>query len=498
MGTQPKWCTGTSRNKRDGRALISQGVGKGMRLPLQRRGRAEALLISPQLKRLLSYVRPHAVRMAAGIALMAFVALCEGVIALLIRPAFDFVLKPSVVGSSVPLFKNPITGQMVDLSWFFPPRIHNVWTIFAISAVAVFLGKGLAEYLGNLQIQYVGHAAVTDLRNRVFGKLIRQPVGFFQHNPTGKLISAAINDIERVRIALSEYVADLFQKGFALVVFSLVLLLTNWKMALGSAVLIPLIVWPVGKLGRKIRRSAENSQARLAELSQILQETVSGNRVVKAFGMEDFEIRKFRETSRRLLRESMRWGRAVVVTAPIMDLLAAVGIVLGVVYPADPIRTQRMTEGMFLTFVYALFSAYIPIKRIGFVYHQFQLAQGATAQVFAFLAQEEENQDEPGAQTLPPFSREIEFDNVAFAYDSPPILRGIRLKVRAGEVVAIVGLSGAGQTTLVNLLPRFHEATSGAVRIDGTDVRKVTLRSLREQMAMVSQENILFHDTVWY
>src|SRR5260370_1754106 len=228
--------------------------------------------------------------MEGGIALMAFVALCEGVIALMFRPAFDLVLNPSVAGSSVPLFKNPITGQMVDLNWFFPPRIHNVWTIFAISAVAVFLAKGLAEYLGNLQIQYVGHAAVTDLRNQVFGKLIRQPVGFFQHNPTAKLISAAINDIERVRIALSEYVADLFQKGFALVVFSLVLLLTNWKMALGSAVLIPLIVWPVGKLGSKIRRSAENSQARLAELSQILQETVSGNRVVKAFRSEERRV----------------------------------------------------------------------------------------------------------------------------------------------------------------------------------------------------------------
>src|SRR2546426_8336666 len=139
-----------------------------MRLPLQRRGRAEALLISSQLKRLLSYVGPHAVRRAAGIALMAFVALCEGVIALLIRPAFDFVLKPSVVGSSVPLFRNPITGQMVDLNWFFPPRIHNVWTIFAISAVAVLLGKGLAEYLRSLQNQYVGPAGGTGLRNPLF------------------------------------------------------------------------------------------------------------------------------------------------------------------------------------------------------------------------------------------------------------------------------------------------------------------------------------------
>src|SRR5258708_4720179 len=257
------------------------------------------------------------------------------------------------------------------------------------------------------------------------------------------------------------------------------------------------MVWPVVKVVINIRRSAVNSQARLAELSQSLQETVSGNRVVKAFGMEDFEIRKFRETSRRLVRESMRWVRAVVRTSPIMDLLGAVVIALVLLYARDQIRAQRMTEGMFLTFVYALFSAYIPIKRIGFVYQQFQMAQGATTQVFAFLAQEEENQNQPGAKTLPPFSHEIEFDNVGFAYDSAPILRSIHLKVRAGEVVAIVGLSGAGKTTLVNLLPRFHETTSGTVRIDGEDVRDVTLRSLREQIAMVAQENILFHDTVW-
>ncbi len=436
-------------------------------------------------------------RMAAGIVLVALVALSEGIIALMITPAFDLVLNPSVIGSSVPLFKNPITHQTVDLNWFFPPKIHNVWTIFAISIVVLYVGKALAEYLGNLQIQYVGHAAVTDLRNQVFGKLIRQPVGFFQHHPTGRLISATINDVERVRVALSEYLADLFQKGFTLLVFAIVLLLTNWKMALGSAVLIPLIVWPVGKLGRKIRRSSENSQARLAELSQILQETASGNRVVKAFGMEGFEIRKFRETSRRLLRESMRWVRAVVSTAPIMDLLGGVVIALVLLYARDQIRSRTMTEGMFVTFVYALFSAYVPIKRIGYVYQQFQMAEGAGRQVFAFLALEEENQDAPGARPLPPFSREIEFDNVGFAYDSAPILRGVNLKVCAGEVAAIVGLSGAGKTTLVNLLPRFLDVTSGTLRVDGEDVREVTLRSLREQMAVVTQENILFNDTVW-
>lgn len=455
------------------------------------------MIISPELRRLLLYVRPYSARMGAGIVLLAFVALAEGVVALMIGPAVDLVLNPSVSGSSLPLFNNPFTHEPVDLHRLFPPSIHSVWTSFAISLLILAFAKAIAEYIGNTQIQYVGHAAITDLRNKVYSRLIRQPVGFFQFNPTGRLISAAIIDVERARIALSEYLADLFQKGFALLVFTVVLLLVNWKMALASAVLLPLVLWPVGKFGRKIRRSAENSQSRLADLSQILQETVSGNRVVKAFGMEGFEIRKFRDTARRLLKENMRWVRAAAATSPVMDLLGAVVIPLLLLFARDQIRTHHMTLGQFFTFLYALMNAYMPLKRMGNVYQQFQMAQGATAQVFGFLELKEENQDQSGARTLPPFSREVEFDHVSFAYDSTPILRGIGLKVRAGEVVAIVGTSGAGKTTLVNLLPRFYTATSGAVRFDGIDVNEVTLRSLREQIAMVAQENILFQDTVW-
>jgi subfamily B ATP-binding cassette protein MsbA len=431
-----------------------------------------SLIVSPELRRLLLYVRPYAARLGAGVILLAFVALAEGVVALMITPAVDRVLNPSLSGSSVPLFKLPWSHYLIDLNRLFPPRIHNVWTIFAISLVTLALAKAIAEYIGNTEIQYVGHAAITDLRNKVYSRLIRQPVGFFQFNPTGRLISAAIIDVERARIALSEYLADLFQKGFALLVFAIVLLLVNWKMALASAVLLPLVLWPVGKFGRKIRRSAENSQSRLADLSQILQETVSGNRVVKAFGMEGFEVRKFRDTARRLLKENMRWVRAAAATSPVMDLLGAVVIPLLLLFARDQIRTHQMTLGQFFTFVYALMNAYMPLKRMGNVYQQFQMAQGATAHVFGF-------------------------DHVSFAYDSTPILRGIDLKVCAGEVVAIVGTSGAGKTTLVNLLPRFYSATSGAVRFDGIDVNEVTLRSLREQIAMVAQENVLFQDTVW-
>lgn len=455
-----------------------------------------ASLFSPQLKRLLSYVRAYKARMTLGIILLAFAAMAEGVIALMVRPAVDRVLNPDFTGSNLPLVTIPGTGRVIYLNEFFPPRIHNVWTVFALSLLFLYAAKAIAEYLGTTEIQYIGHAAVTDLRNAVYAKLIRQPIGFFQKNSTGRLLSVAINDVERTRLVLSEYLGDLFQKGFALVVFAAVLFFVNWKMALGSMVLLPLVVWPVNKFARKIRRSAENSQSRLGDLSQIMQETVSGNRIVKAFGMEGFEIRKFRETARRLLRENMRWVRAAVSTSPLMDLLAAVVVPLLLLYAREQIRHHLMTPGQFFTFIYAMFSAYIPLKRIGYVYQQFQAAQGASTQVFEYLKQGEEITDPPGARALEAFSREIEYDDVSFGYEEAQVLRGVSLRAKNGEAIALVGSSGAGKTTLANLLPRFHDVTRGAIRIDGVDVREVSLRSLREQIAIVTQETILFHDTV--
>ncbi len=455
--------------------------------------------LSPELKRLLSYVRPYSFRLTLGVFLLAFVALAEGGVALMIKLAVDFVLNLAATSSRLPLGTIPWSGRVIYLNDFFPPHIHHVWTVFAISLVILYFAKAVAEYLGTTQIQYSGLAAVTDLRNQVYSRVIRQPIGFFQHHPTGRLISTVINDVERVRYALSEWLADLFLKSFTLVVFVAVLFGINWKMALGCGLLLPLIAWPVNKFGRKIRRSAENSQTRLADLSQILQETVSGNRVVKAFGMEDFEIRKFREAARNLLRENLRLVRAGVITGPLMDLLGAIAIPLLLLYARDQIRLNLMTEGMFFAFLYAMFNAYMPIKRTGYIYQQLQAVRGVSAQVFAYLDREEEKSDQPGANSLALFTREIEFAHVDFSYDaaSAPVLDDISLKARKGEVLAFVGSSGAGKTTLVNLLPRFYEATSGAILIDGVDIRTVTIRSLREQIAMVTQENILFFDTVW-
>jgi ATP-binding cassette, subfamily B, bacterial MsbA len=304
--------------------------------------------------------------------------------------------------------------------------------------------------------------------------------------------------VEQLRSALSEHLADLFTQIFTLIAFVAVLLLVNWRMALASGIVLPLVIYPVAKLGRRIRSSVTRSRTRLADLSEILQETVSGNRVVKAFGMEDFETEKFRTTARQLLRENMRWVRAYIVTSPLMEVVGAVVFAVMILFARDQIKHNLMTIGLFSAFIVALLRAYEPIKRLGGLYLQFQMAQGLSHQVLALFDQQEEIAEAPGAIVLPSFFRVIEYENVGFAYDGgAAILKDVSLRVPAGSVTALVGSSGAGKTTLLNLLPRYYVASSGRVAIDGRDVREVTLRSLREQMAIVTQETILFNDTIW-
>ena len=450
-----------------------------------------------EVRRLLRYARPYRAHLFLGVVALAFLGMAEGVIALMITPMIDRILAPASDDPQLPLVKLP-GNHTIYLNSFLPRSIHWGWTIFSIVLLVIFVVKAIAEYFGVVEVQYAGQAAITDLRNEVYEKLVRQPIDFLQRQSTGRLISAVVNDVERARIVLSDSLALFFRYIFTLFFLLVVMFVVNWRMALGSVLLLPVVLLPVRKLGKRIRRSTETSQLHLGELSQILQETLSGNRVVKAFGMEGFEIARFKQRARWLLHENMRWIRSFVITSPLMDILSAVVIAVVLLYAREQIKSGVMTTGTFFTFVYALFKAYEPVKGMGSVYQQFEQTHGATAQVFGFLALEQEVEEHPGALSLPPFSREVEFDNVSFAYDSTvPILRGVSLKARAGEVIAIVGSSGAGKTTLVNLLPRFHDVTGGCLRIDEVDVRNATLRSLREQIAIVTQETILFNDTVW-
>jgi subfamily B ATP-binding cassette protein MsbA len=263
-------------------------------------------------------------------------------------------------------------------------------------------------------------------------------------------------------------------------------------------ILIPLVVFPSANIGRYIRVSSRSSQDKMAELNNVLQETFTGIRIVKAFAMESFEVAKFKTATRRLLGASLRWVRAQAVTSPLMEVLGAITIAGLLLYERNEILHHAQTAGGFVAFLYALLKSYEPVKRLTGVSNAYQQALGASEQVFHYLDSKPEMTDKPGALELPPFKREIVFENVDFDYeDGVPLLRGIDLRIDRGEVVAIVGSSGAGKTTLASLIPRFFDVTHGRILVDGHDVRDVKLNSLRGQIGIVTQETILFNDTVY-
>ncbi len=451
-----------------------------------------------QVQRLLAFLKPYSFRFVAAFLLMALVGACEALTAFLIKPAFDRVLAPGTDAGKIVLFQWPFGGPPIYLQTFFPSWIHNTWTIVAISIVSVTLIKGVAEFLATYSINFIGHSVVRDLRNLLYSKIIQQSMAFFTRTSTGRLMSTVTSDIERIQFAVSQTAADFLKQSFTLIGLLGVLFYVDWKLALGSLILVPLVVFPAHKIGRYIRISSRSSQDKMAELNNVLQETFSGIRIVKAFGMERLEVEKFKAATRRLLRVSLRWVRAQAATSPIMEVLGAITVAGILLHARNEIMHHAQTTGGFVAFLYALIKTYEPIKRLTGVHNAAAQAVGASEQVFHYLDLHPDIHDEPGASTLPPFEREIEFENVDFDYEeSLPLLRNIDLRIRKGEVVAIVGSSGAGKTTLASLIPRFFDVTRGRLLIDGHDVRNLKLDSLRAQIGIVTQETILFNDTVY-
>jgi subfamily B ATP-binding cassette protein MsbA len=451
-----------------------------------------------QVRRLLAFIKPYSFRFLVAFILMALVGACEALTALLIKPTFDRVLAPGSDAGKAVLFQWPFGGRAIYLQSFFPPWIHNIWTIVAIAIISVTLIKAVAEFLATYFINFIGHSVVRDLRNLLYSRIIQQSMAFFTRTSTGRLMSAVTSDIERIQYAVSQTAADFLKQSFTLLGLLGVLFCMDWRLALGSLILVPLVVLPSHNIGRYIRISSRSSQDKMAELNTVLQETFSGIRIVKAFGMELFEVEKFKAASRRLLRVSLRWVRAQAATSPIMEVLGAITVAGLLFYARREIMHHAQTTGGFVTFLYALIRTYEPIKRLTGVHNAYAQALGASEQVFHYLDIHPDIHDEPGATALPPFQHEIEFQNVDFDYEEGlPLLRDIDLRIRNGEVVAIVGSSGAGKSTLASLIPRFFDVTRGRVLIDGHDVREVKLNSLRAQIGIVTQETILFNDTVY-
>jgi ATP-binding cassette, subfamily B, bacterial MsbA len=452
-----------------------------------------------ELSRLLRFAWPYAFSLAAAVVLMGGAGAMHGMITLLVGKVFSRVLNPAAPDNAVLLFNVPVFNTPFYLDQLTPGWIHNVWTMIAFAILATFLTKGICDYAGNYLVNYVGFSAVTDLRQRVFDKVLRQGAQFFEMHSTGRLMSSIMNDIDKIQVATSHMLADAMRQSFSAMALLFVIVATDWKLALISLTLFPFVLVPTARIGKRIRRTSRHAQDNAADVNQILQEALSGHQVVKSFGAEAFESRRFRQAARRLKATSLRYIAQQAIASPLIELFGAATIVGLLWYARNQIKAGQMTIDGFTTFVMALLMLYDPVKRLTGIHNIFEQALGASQKVFEYLAREEDIQSKPGAPRLKNFRQAIVFENVSFRYPTSPdgfLLRSVDLTVNAGEVVALVGPSGAGKTTLVNLVPRFYDVSEGRVVVDGVDIRDIELSSLRQAVGIVAQDTFLFNDTV--
>jgi len=463
-------------------------------------GQGSAASPSRELLRLLRFVIPYWWQFLASVALMAVVGLLDAFRVLLIGPIFDRVLNPSAQGRTIQLFKFPGTERVLYLQQLVPSHFQNPWTVVAFALVSATVLKGIFDYAGTYLVNYAGFGMINDLRDSLYNAILRRSAAFFTKHTTGTLLSTIVNDVERVQFAMSSVLAEFLQQFFTLVFVAGVVVLLGGKLAWVLLLFVPVILYSSRKIGRQVRSRTRKGQDKLAEIQNILHETITGNRIVKAFGMENWELSRFRTAALRLFRANLRSVAASAISSPLMDTFGAIAIGLLLLVGRDQINKHVFTAGTFLAFIVAVFKLYDPVRKFALFNNSFQQALGASSEIFRFMDIEDEVREKPGAKRLAKFLRAIRFDDVSFAYESGEgsrdILREINLEVQAGEVLAVVGSSGAGKSTLVHLIPRFFDVTGGRILIDGNDIRDVTLASLRSQIGIVTQETVLFNDTV--
>jgi ATP-binding cassette, subfamily B, bacterial MsbA len=451
--------------------------------------------------RLIRYGLPFWFQWLPGVLLLAMVGVLDTFRILLLQPIFDQVLRPDAP-------EGPILLGLRNSQWRFDLRIvvprflhmHNAWVVVAYALIVSTLLKGICDYLGTYLVNYAGFGMITDLRNHLYESTLRRSSSFFHKHATGTILSTLINDVDKVQTAVSSVIGEFLQQFFTFVAGLVIVIRLGGELSWALLLFVPVVITSSRKIGREVRTRTRTGQDKLAEIQNILHETVTGNRIVKAFSTELWEILRFKKAAGRLFRANLRSVRVQAMSSPLMDTFGAIAIAVFLFIGRDQILHGRMTMGIFGAFIILLFKLYDPVRKFAYFYNSFQQAMGASSSIFGFFDTEDDVKERPHAIALQHFRQSIQFQNVGFSYSTAEgehqILHNVDLEVRAGEVLALVGPSGAGKSTLVNLIPRFFDATSGRILIDAVDLRDCTLASLRRQVAQVTQETILFNDTV--
>jgi len=421
--------------------------------------------------RLVRYLRPYRVRLVAAFVCSALVAVFSGAYAWLVKPVLDEI------------FINKNQGLLLALPV----------ALFVVSVL-----KSAFNYGQNYLMNYVGNQVITDIRQELFGKMIRLPVGYHDANTSGRLVSRVVNDVTLMANAVAGVLKDIFQQGLTFLAMLGVIFYQNWQLAGLSIVVIPLAVVTMVRMGKRLRALAASGQERMGDMASTLQETLAGIRMVKAYGREEAEAQRFRDSNKAFLNTTMKAIQVSSLGSSHMEVIGVVGVAAIVWYGGYLVISGAMTPGSFFSFLTAMFMAYTPIRRLSGSNNTIQQALAASERVFGVIDLQTEQEVERGRLILPPISQSVVYQDVTFHYEGQSVaaLTDIDLTIKAGEMVAIVGSSGSGKTTLVNLLPRFYEPTAGRILIDGIDIQSYTLASLRAQIGIVSQDVVLFDDSV--
>ncbi len=443
-------------------------------------------------RRLLAMVKPYWLKLVGAMICMVFVSFLTAGQAFLVKPALDGVFLKK---EQIPQWIKTIIIQL-HLDSLLLKKDMEMLLLLPIAIILLFLFKGIFEYGQAYLMNYVGLRIVADIREKLYNHLQTLSLSFFTKTPTGILISRITNDVNLIQGSVSNAITGLVKDAFTVIGLIGVVIYRDWKLALMALFIFSLVIIPIKEFGKRLRKFSRKSQQRMGSITTFLHETIAGNRIVKAFNMEDYEKRRFAEENNRFFKIVFKRVKIRALSHPLMELLGGIAVAIIIWVGGYRVIQGELTPGAFFSFMTALFMLYAPIRDLNKVNLEVQEGMAAAIRVFELLDTTPEIKEEEGAIPLPPVSKGVDFQDITFKYGEETVLKDISLHVNVGEVIALVGMSGAGKTSLVNLLPRFYDVEKGQILIDGHDIRKVTFKSLRDQIALVTQQTILFNDTI--